>query len=126
MTKVMAFGTFDIIHPGHIYYLKKAKKEGDVLIVVIARDLNVKKIKGSFPSYNEEQRFNKIKKLDITKNIIYGDLNDWFKVIRDIKPDVVCLGYDQDSAGLAKEFPDIKIVRIKPYKEHMYKSSKLK
>lgn len=42
---VMAFGTFDVFHPGHEYYLTQAKKYGDILIVVVARDKTVEKVK---------------------------------------------------------------------------------
>ena len=46
MKTVMAFGTFDLMHPGHEYFLRQAKKRGDYLIAVIARDSTVKKLKG--------------------------------------------------------------------------------
>jgi len=46
LVKVLAFGTFDILHPGHEFYLKEAKKHGDILDVVVARDSTVEKIKG--------------------------------------------------------------------------------
>ncbi|HEY4500387.1 MAG TPA: adenylyltransferase/cytidyltransferase family protein, partial [Candidatus Paceibacterota bacterium] len=46
MKRVMVFGTFDILHPGHLYFLRAAKKLGDYLIVSLARDVNVRKIKG--------------------------------------------------------------------------------
>ncbi|MCD4694128.1 adenylyltransferase/cytidyltransferase family protein, partial [bacterium] len=53
MIKVMCFGTFDNLHLGHLFYLKEAKKFGDYLVVVIARDNNVKKIKGRCPREDE-------------------------------------------------------------------------
>ena len=46
MVTVMAFGTFDVLHPGHHFYLEQARKLGDNLVVVVARDANVKKLKG--------------------------------------------------------------------------------
>ncbi len=54
--KSMAFGTFDLIHPGHIYYLREARKCADELVVVVACDENVKDEKGEFPSNSEEER----------------------------------------------------------------------
>jgi FAD synthetase len=42
---VMTFGTFDMFHPGHRYYLSEARKEGDVLVVIVARDITVEKLK---------------------------------------------------------------------------------
>ena len=52
MKKVMCAGTFDIIHPGHLYYLSEAKKYGDNLVVVVARDETSKDFKGKKPIHN--------------------------------------------------------------------------
>ena len=49
--KVMIFGTFDKFHPGHINFLKQSEQYGDYLIVVVARDITVKKLKGKMPYY---------------------------------------------------------------------------
>ncbi|MHA1679090.1 MAG: adenylyltransferase/cytidyltransferase family protein, partial [Promethearchaeota archaeon] len=54
--KVLCFGTFDILHPGHVSFLKQARKYGNYLVVVVARDENVKKIKGKYPLDNELKR----------------------------------------------------------------------
>ena len=56
MKKVMVFGTFDIFHDGHRDYFKQAREFGDYLIVVVARDENVLKIKGNIPRNNEKAR----------------------------------------------------------------------
>jgi len=45
MKTVMTFGTFDIVHPGHIHFLQQAKTYGDRLITIVARDMNVQKFK---------------------------------------------------------------------------------
>nr|EGQ39935.1 MAG: cytidylyltransferase [Candidatus Nanosalinarum sp. J07AB56] len=47
MTRVMAQGTFDILHPGHVHYLEEAAEHGDTLVVVVARDSRVQERKGS-------------------------------------------------------------------------------
>ncbi|MEM3661293.1 MAG: adenylyltransferase/cytidyltransferase family protein, partial [Candidatus Micrarchaeaceae archaeon] len=52
---MMATGVFDIINPGHIYFLKEAKKLGDELVVVVARDSTAKKLKHR-PLMNEDTR----------------------------------------------------------------------
>lgn len=126
----MIFGTFDILHPGHINFFEQAKKQGDYLIVVIARDLNVKKIKGEFPINNEITRVDEVKKVGIADEVILGRLNDWFGLIEEIKPDIICLGYDQKDFNLKDELIkrnlDTKIIRLKPHKKEKYKSSKLK
>jgi FAD synthetase len=129
--KVMCFGTFDILHPGHLNYFQQAKKYGDYLIVVIARD-KTKKLQNRQTIFNEKERVQIIQNLKLVDEAVLGSLNNKLKVINDKKPDILCLGYDQEinkdklKQGLAKSnlFPIIK--RLKPYKEHKYKSSLLK
>ncbi len=126
MKTIMCFGTFDNLHLGHLSFLEQAKKYGDYLIVVIARDRNVKKLKGKWPRKKEKVRWQKVKSLSFVDKAILGQLRDKFKIIKEYKPSVVCLGYDQivDIQELKKVFFG-KIIRLKPYQEHIYKSSKL-
>ncbi len=133
MIKVMVFGTFDIFHCGHINFLKQAKLYGDYLIVVVARDLTVKKIKGEYSLNKENSRVQKIKKSKLANKVVLGCLGDKYKIISKLKPDIICLGYDQNSfTGPLKDelkkrnLSYIKIIRLKPYKPEIYKSSKLK
>ena len=129
MKKVIVFGTFDILHPGHKHVLKEAKEYGDYLVVVIARDKNVKKIKGKKPKYNEQERKKNLNKLKIANKICLGHLTDKYKVLRDEKPDIVALGYDQRTYvdELVDNVADhVQIVRLTPYKPEIYKSSKLR
>ena len=122
---VMAFGVFDFLHLGHLYYLSQAKKMGSFLVVVIARDINVKRIKGRFPKQNERERLLSVKKTGIADKVILGQLENRYKVIEENKPDIIALGYDQKAnLGKLKKFK-IKIVRLKSYKPHIYKSSNL-
>ena len=103
MRKVVATGTFDIIHPGHIRFLEEAKKLGDYLVVIVAREKNVKhKPKPIMP---EEQRRRVVEALKPVDEAILGDEEDIFKPIERIKPDVIALGYDQhfDEEWLKKE-----------------------
>ncbi|MEM4472330.1 MAG: adenylyltransferase/cytidyltransferase family protein [Archaeoglobaceae archaeon] len=93
MRRVVATGTFDIIHPGHIKFLEEAKKLGDELIVIVAREKNVKhKPKPVIP---EEQRRRVVEAIKFVDKAILGDENDIFKPIMELKPDVIVLGYDQ-------------------------------
>ena len=117
--KVMVFGTFDVLHKGHLSYFKQARKYGEYLIAVVARDKTVKEIKGRKPRNNEKKRLKEVKK-HVDKAVL-GYIRDKQKVIKKYKPDVVCLGYDQRNfiKGLKK------FKRLKPYKPHKYKSSKL-
>jgi len=131
MTTVMCFGTFDILHPGHLYFLKECRRYGDKLIAVIARDATVEKVKEKKPKYNERERQEHIQDLKIADKVLLGYETDPYEIIEEINPDVICLGYDQNSFSenlqeiLDKRGMKPQIIRIRPYKEHTYKSSKL-
>ncbi len=132
MKKVLAFGSFDLVHEGHKYFLKEAKKLGDKLIVVVARDDTIRAFKKVDPMYPEEERIEHVRELEIADEIRLGYKGDKWKVISLVDPDVIALGYDQDSytAGLEEGLKKIglgcKIVRLKSYKPEKYKSSLLK
>lgn len=126
----MVFGTFDILHPGHLYFFKQAKKLGDKLIVVVARDVNVEKVKGFLPKLNEKERLQIVKSLKIVDKAALGELRDRYRVILKYKPDVICLGYDQKVPSnflreLRKRGAGTKVVRLKSYRPEKYKSSLL-
>jgi len=125
MKKVMVFGTFDSLHPGHLNFFKQAKRIGNYLIVVVARDVNVKKIKGQLPRFNEDKRLSMLLAAEIADIAILGQIRNPYAVIRKYRPAIIALGYDQNSftADLKKQFPNVKIVRLKPYKPEIYKSS---
>lgn len=126
MKTVMAFGTFDYLHPGHIFYLEQARKLGDKLIVVVAKDINVTRIKGKAPRQNENIRLARIKELDIVDKTLLGNEKDRLRVVEENQPDVIALGYDQqvDIKALEKRFKG-EVIRLKPYKPEKYKSSKI-
>jgi FAD synthetase len=130
MASVLAFGAFDIVHKGHEYYLREARKLGDKLTVVIARDKSVLAQKGKLPLYSEDKRKQEVEYLQIADKVILGNNEDRLKIILEIKPDIICLGYDQNSLS-AERFAannnlNIKIVRIGSFKPELYKSSKFK
>lgn len=124
----MGFGTFDGVHPGHINYLKQLKELGDELIVVISRDANVKKIKDRLPDKSEVVRKKEVEKTGIPDKVILGDGADFYLCIKEYKPDIVGLGYDQaaDTESLVKLFPGLQIIRMKAHEPHIHKSSLLK
>jgi FAD synthetase len=132
MTTVMCFGSFDVLHPGHMYYLRESKNFGDKLIVVVARGSTIRKIKGKEPKYNERERLEHVRDVQYVDKAVLGYEEDPYEIIEEINPDIICLGYDQDSfsENLAEKLKERgmtpKIYRLKPYKEHVYKSSKLK
>jgi FAD synthetase len=128
--KVVAFGTFDILHTGHIAYLTEAKKLGDELVVVIARDSIVKKEKKREPIFSEDQRKQIIEALKVVDSAVLGREDDRFRLIEELKPDIVALGYDQkpQDSEIQKEFAKrgikARIVRIEKFVEAS-KSSKI-
>ncbi len=124
MKKVMIFGTFDILHKGHLSLFSQARKYGDYLIAVVARDKTVLKVKGKEPRNNEKKRLAAVRK-HVDKAVL-GYIWDKFKVIKKLKPDVICIGYDQKFFIDELKKLKIPIKKLKPYKPHKYKSSKLK
>lgn len=130
----MIFGTFDGIHKGHINLFKQAKKlsKNPYLIVSIARDSNVKKIKNHTPLYSEKKRALLVKKTGIADKIILGGSKNHIPHIAKERPDIIALGYDQSHYvknlrdDLAKKGIKVKIVRLKPYKVHIYKNHLIK
>ena len=129
MQKVMCAGTFDIIHPGHLYFLSEAKKYGDRLIVVVARDETSEKMKGKKPAHNEKIRLEQVRGLEIVNEAVLGNKGNIFQIVEEIKPDVICLGYDQKvlkqdlEDELKKRNIKSDVVKIGSYLPHLYKSS---
>lgn len=123
--KVMGFGTFDGVHPGHLSYFQQLRTFGDELIIVLARDKNVEKIKSSPTRYNEGERLNELQQIKLVDQAVLGNEDDFYQVIRDHKPDVIGLGYDQiaDTDKLKELFPNIKVVRLKAHQPEKFKSS---
>lgn len=93
MTKVMAQGVFDILHPGHLHYFRESKDLGDELVVVIARDSRVKEKKGLH--FDEEERREMVEALKPVDKAILGSEGDIYSTVKEIDPDVITLGYDQ-------------------------------
>lgn len=93
MKKIVATGTFDILHPGHVYFLSESKKLGDELWVIVSREKNVRhKPK---PIVSEEQRLKMIQSLKCVDHAILGDKDDMYKPIAEIDPDIITLGFNQ-------------------------------
>lgn len=132
MKKVMASGTFDILHPGHGIYLEEAKKLGGddaELYVVIARDSTVKKNKRT-PIVGEEQRRDLIQMLKPVDEALLGNENgDIFKIVEEIDPDIIAIGPDQchDEEKLQKEIDKrglkARVERVNVYHDTQFDSS---
>jgi len=132
MTRVMVTGTYDVFHPGHEFFLKKARSYGNELHVVLARDETVKKVKGHTPKNDEQKRLEKIQSLEYVTKAYLGNLGDKYKIVEEIKPDIICLGYDQTTftdtleEELKKRNIHAKIIRItQSFFPDVYKSSKM-
>ncbi|PSP89403.1 FAD synthase [Halobacteriales archaeon QS_4_66_20] len=93
MSRVVAQGTFDILHPGHVHYLQDARSMGDTLHVIVARQSNV--THKPDPVVPGPQRVEMVAALDPVDHARLGHPEDIFVPIEEIDPDVIALGYDQ-------------------------------
>ena len=115
---VLAGGVFDIIHPGHIHTLTAAKALGDVLVVAIATDKTAQKMKKMTPLHNQELRCELVSSLSMVDEAIIGHEEDIFETVKEVKPDIIALGYDQIhqekfiSDGCKRISLDVEIVRL--------------
>jgi len=127
--KVVIFGTFDLLHDGHKHVIQEAKKEGDLLFVVVGTDKNVEKIKGRLPHNNQEERMHAVKDSGLADKVLLGNEDmESCSMIEELKPDVICLGYDQKVPEKFEEKikaieKDVKIVKIDSHQPHIHKSS---
>lgn len=133
MKKIMTFGTFDIFHKGHENFLKQARQYGDYLIVVIARDKTVEKVKGELTQNNENNRLRIVIESNLADEVVLGSLEDKHQVIKKYQPEIICLGYDQKAFidNLRKKLKEFdlektRIIKLKSYYPEKYKSSKLR
>ncbi len=94
---VLATGVFDILHSAHIEFLKRAKKQGDTLVVGIESDKRVKELKGeSRPVNNQKERLKNLKKLEIADKIFilpknFGKEQQILKFLKKINPDILAV-----------------------------------
>lgn len=130
MKKVLVFGTFDRLHKGHINFLDQARRHGDYITAVVTRDENVKRQKGHFPVEKCSTRAIKVRRF--VDKVVVGEKNISYKLIKKIRPDVICIGYDQkpnikearkilEKIGMER----VLVKKMKPYRPRVYKSSKL-
>jgi FAD synthetase len=91
--RVLAQGTFDILHPGHLHYLREAKAMGDELHVIVARRDNV--THKEKPVLLDRQRREMVAALEMVDHAHLGHEEDIFVPLERIRPDVIALGFDQ-------------------------------
>lgn len=108
--------------------MKEAKKYGDELFVLIARDTTVKKKKGHPPTFSELERKKNLESLGIAEKVLLGEEEDFLKIPKQLNPDVMVFGYDQhvSEKKLQKHFPFCTMKRISSHFPEHFKSSKLR
>ncbi len=133
-TKIMVFGTFDMIHPGHedLFRQARALSSDPFLIVSVGRDSNVERIKGNRPRNSEHERLAMLAAHSLVDEAIFGDEIGYMEHILQIRPDIIALGYDQEGEYVEKLLDalrtaglDTRVVRLAAHKPEEYKTSKL-
>jgi len=125
---VLAGGVFDIIHPGHIHTLNAAKALGGVLVVAIATDKTAEKMKKRSPLHNQELRRELVSCLSMVDMAIVGHEDDIFQTVKEVKPNIIVLGYDQIhqekfiSDGCKRINLNVEIVRLETPVPHLSSS----
>ncbi|RLF88064.1 FAD synthase [Thermococci archaeon] len=131
--RVVVGGVFDILHVGHIHFLKKAKELGDELIVIVAHDETVKERKGREPINSMYERAELLKALKMVDEVVIGEPHHIsFELVKKLKPDVIALGPDQNfdlcvlREELRKHGIEAEVIRIPyAYKTDVAKTSKI-
>ncbi len=121
MVRVMASGVFDLLHIGHLHYLREARSMGDELVVVIATDETVRERKHSpiMPAAMRRELVAALKPVDLA---VVGHPDDPFRVVERLQPGVIALGYDQEVEGLKRELRErginVEVRRCTRYQEY--------
>ncbi len=122
VVRVMATGVFDLLHPGHLYFLTEAKKLGDELVVVIARDQTARRLKHE-PYVPEQLRREMVEALKPVDRAVLGSTTDIYETVVREHPSIIALGYNQVwneqevERECARRGVPLKVVRI-PQRPH--------
>lgn len=134
MTRIMAFGTFDMIHKGHesLFRQARALAEEPYLIVSVARDSAAARHRGFSPRHHEAERLAQVAAHPLVDEAMLGDEIGYTAHIIAAKPDIIALGYDQTGEyvdDLEKDLTSAgyggKVVRLQAFEPETYKTSKL-
>ena len=133
LKKVVVWGTFDLLHEGHIKFLQDAKSIGDQLIVIVIPDTIVIENKGRMPFDPQDKRKKKIEDTNIASAVFIDSLSEGLRSVKKIKPDVFCFGYDQFSeweeklSDKLREYnPYIKFKRLHEHSNGIHTSNIIK
>ncbi len=117
--RVLVGGVFDLIHPGHLFFLEKARALGTELYVVVAADTTVLKTKGRKPIFSAAERKAIVEHLKCVDKAIVGAEHDFMQVVGIERPDIIALGRNQriDERELEKKLKEkklkVKVVRLR-------------
>ena len=129
MIRVLATGVFDILHPGHVHFLTEAKKLGDELVVVVARDSVAQKMK-RLPFIPENIRVAMVGSLKPVDRAILGVEGNIYDILSEVRPDIVALGYDQEFnpdeivVEGKKRGLELKVVKVSQYSESEFNGTR--
>jgi cytidyltransferase-like protein len=135
MTRIMIFGTFDMVHEGHADLFRQARTLGPdpYLIVSLARKNNVTRIKGEAPRRSETERASLLKRNTLVDEVVLGQEEGYIEHIIESHPDVIALGYDQEGEYVSRLERDlaaaglsVRVVRLEAHNPEIYKTSKLR
>lgn len=135
MTRIMVFGTFDMVHEGHADLFRQARAlaPDPYLIVSLARKHNVARIKGEAPRRSEAERASLLKRNTLVDEVVLGQEEGYIEHIIEANPDVIALGYDQEGEYVSRLERDLaaagfspRIVRLEAFNPDTYKTSKLR
>jgi FAD synthetase len=132
--RVIAFGAFDPLHPGHEWFLEQARLLGDYLLVVVARNTSILAQKNREPFLPEEERLAAVATLEAVDEALLGNEGaNKYAILDELDFDVVALGYDQKPTDevLRMELDKrgkthVIIKRLGAFKPELYKSSFLR
>jgi len=119
VVRVMATGVFDLLHPGHLYFLTEARKLGDELVVVVARDQTARRLKHE-PYVPEHVRREMVEALKPVDRAVLGSATDIYETVVRERPTIIALGYDQVwnekevERECARRGVPVRVVRIGP------------
>ncbi len=119
VVRVMATGVFDLLHPGHVYFLTEARKLGDELVVVVARDQTARRLKHE-PYVPEHVRREMVEALKPVDRAILGSSTDIYETVVRERPQIIALGHDQVwnekevERECARRGVPVRVVRIRP------------
>jgi len=121
--RILVFGTFDRLHPGHRFLLAEAAKRGE-LMVVVARDVTVERLKGHTPHQTEEERRQAVRQAFPGAQVILGHETDYREPVRQVRPELIIMGYDQalPPGVTTGDFP-CRVERLPAFQPERYKSS---